>query len=162
MDIKSTSEELLAKIRFLEGASEKAKKAYEEAPIRTGIREDAQNKYFKLVETLQRTSEQYRYYSTKLDARLKHDTKTYPEYFEKKLPWPNPEEFKSYLTDKKLKTASREWDQEKRIKERQARIAASLAPPPGEHGEGGEGGHGGGEHGGAPPPKAEHGSSGHH
>jgi len=96
-----------------------AKKAYEEAPIRTGQRLEAQEEYFQELKEQQNYSEKYRYLALKAELRQKHDNVVYPTYFKEKKPWPNPEDYNEYELEKRLSSAPREWDPENRIKQRE-------------------------------------------
>jgi hypothetical protein len=96
-----------------------AKKAFDEAPIRTGQRLDAQDDYFANLHEQEKYAEKYRYLALKAEMRQKRDAAIYPQIFKDKKPWPDPEQYQEYEVEKRLANAPKEWDPNNRIKQRQ-------------------------------------------
>jgi hypothetical protein len=95
-----------------------AKKAFDQAPIRTGARLDAQDEYFQALAEQEKYAEKYRYFALKAELRQKYDVSAYPRYFQDQKPWPDQEQYEAYEVEKRLVNAPREWNPEDRIKQR--------------------------------------------
>jgi hypothetical protein len=124
IDLKSQAEKLAKEIGEYDKEIATAKAAYERAPIRTGQRLDAQEEFFRLKKVRQKLTEKYRYTSLRLSSRLKEIRRAYRKAFAAGKQWPDEEEYLTYLTEKRLKTAPREWNPDQRIR---ARSLASQA-----------------------------------
>jgi hypothetical protein len=129
LDLQKDSAKLLEKIKTLKEDAQKAKNDFEEAPIRTSQRQDAEDEYYRYVHKIQKLEENYRYLALTTQSRLHEVRQNYPKVFEEKKPWPNEEEYALYQVEKRLKNMPREWDPEKRIKKRApaSKPAASAA-----------------------------------
>jgi hypothetical protein len=132
-DLRYQADRIAAEIKEYDKEIATAKFAYEGAPIRTGQRLDAQEEYFRLQKARQKLIEKYRYTSLKLNSRLKYIRRTYPQVFADGKPWPNHEEYLTYLTEKRLKTAPREWNPDQRIKARKLASQANNSAPSAAH-----------------------------
>jgi hypothetical protein len=118
-DLKREANRAFGLYKEKEKKAQEAKKAFDNAPIRTGQRLDAQDDYFAILNEQEKYAEKYRYLALKAELRQKHDILIYPTVFKDKKPWPEPSQFEEYEVEKRLANAPKEWDPDKRIKERQ-------------------------------------------
>jgi hypothetical protein len=118
-DIRKQSGKVFIDYKNKEKDVQSAKKAYEEAPIRTGQRQETHDEYFNQLNELQKLGERYRYLALKLEDQRKFDIKLYHEGYKTNEEWPNSRISSNYELEKRLANAPREWSPENRIRERE-------------------------------------------
>jgi len=118
-DLKREANKTYGMFKEKEKKALAARKAFDEAPIRTGQRLDAQDEYFASLHEQEKYAEKYRYLVLKAELRQKHDAAIYPQVFKDKKPWPDTEQYQEYEVEKRLANAPKEWDPNNRIKQRQ-------------------------------------------
>jgi hypothetical protein len=119
LDIKKDADTIFTKITQTQKDLAKARDDYDSAPIRTGLRQDALESYFKVNNDLELLIENYRYLVLKTELQRKYDNKAYELSLKNNKPWPDMNSFFEYQTQKRLAKAPREWNPDARIKERQ-------------------------------------------
>jgi hypothetical protein len=135
LDISKDAESTAMELASLEKSIDKAKTAYDQAPIRTGLRSDARDEYFQLLSKKQLLLEKYRYLAIKAEIQQRNDRKTYIEALKDKKPWPNPEEITEFQVHKSLESAPREWDAEARVRKRALASLKTKASSENSHSE---------------------------
>ena len=68
---------------------------------------DRESRLDKLIQLKQKAL----YFEIRLEQRKRFDEVDYIKSYEKKKPWPRPEEFSEYKSSRKLETASRNWEE---------------------------------------------------
>lgn len=66
--------------------------------------------YNKLSKELKRAEDMAQYYKIRMERRKFEGRIAYLESYEKKEPWPKPEEYKAFQFHHKLRNAPRQWD----------------------------------------------------
>lgn len=119
-------------------------KTLSEVKPQTGQIKYATKRVNESQQKINRLEQEEKYLSLKVVARQKSARKSYFAAFKKEEAWPNPDEFRAYQSEMRLRNAKKTWDVKQRLAETGlgdgARKPAAAA---------------GGEHGAAPPP-AEH------
>ena len=95
-DLKREANRAYGAYKDREKAAQQAKKAFDEAPIRTGQRQSSQEDYFAALHEQEKYAQKYRYLALKAEYRQKRDVSIYPSYFKDNKPWPDPQEYKDY------------------------------------------------------------------
>jgi len=113
----------------------------------TGEIKTVQKKISDTLALINRWEQERSYLQLRLASRKKEDFLSYNKAFVEKKQWPDPEEYKAYKENQKLRTAKRSWD----VKERMRQLGIKSGTSKTAGGAGAEGGHAGGEK------KAEHG-----
>ncbi|WP_295901222.1 hypothetical protein [uncultured Bdellovibrio sp.] len=80
-----------------------------------------------------RLEQEKQYLELKIEARKKLSKKSYMQAFKKGETWPDPKEWESYQTEKKLRNAKKAWDVKERMKETGFGQEKTPAPPAGGH-----------------------------
>jgi hypothetical protein len=86
-------------------------KEIEAAPPRDPGKKKAMRDREARLKNLVQLKQKALYFEIRLEQRKKFDEIDYLKAYEKKEPWPNPAEFTEYKASKKLKTASRNWEE---------------------------------------------------
>lgn len=100
-------------------ALEDARKHLESLGPRDMGRKRTQFEVFEREKKVRRLAERELYHQLLIDKRLEYVRKVYPKKYEAKEPWPDPAEVDQYKTNKRLKSASRNWaDRVPKLKDR--------------------------------------------
>lgn len=83
----------------------------------TGQVKYAQKRVRESKEKIVRLEQEKQYLELKIEARKRESKKSYSKAFKKGETWPDPQEWNSYQTEKRLRNAKRTWDAKERIKE---------------------------------------------
>jgi len=81
----------------------------------TGQFKQAQKKVFQAERERETFRQQVKYWTIRSEERAKKARVDYSRSLKDKTPWPNPKEFESYLSEKKLRLAKIEWDSKQRL-----------------------------------------------
>lgn len=111
MEAKKAKEEALAKLR--------------QAPAQTLELKDAERDYWKAVRTVDSLKTAVRYLKIRTERRRLESRLSYKRAFraKKEGEWPDPDEYSAYLTNKRLREASLNWN--RRVPKLQDRIPSS-------------------------------------
>lgn len=140
-EIKATESALNSAKKELEGFKLDEKKVQPQ----TGQNKYAQKRVYETQAKIDKIDQLLQYWRLRLESRTKEARKAYLIAYKKKEPWPDPNEYKEYAIQKKLRQAPLNWDVKRRMEE--AGIGIPVKAP------GSGGGHGGGE----AQPASEHG-----
>lgn len=94
----------------LEKDFESIKKEMSEVSPQTGEGRIKASELFEAQALLERGRQNLKYLELRKESRRESARRDYARAYEKGEPWPNPEEFQLYLTNKRLNQASRKWD----------------------------------------------------
>nr|BFD61312.1 hypothetical protein CKG001_34190 [Bdellovibrio sp. CKG001]BFD64776.1 hypothetical protein BdHM001_34570 [Bdellovibrio sp. HM001] len=119
-----TSQLLEAEKKNLEGFE----KELSDVVPQTGQIKYAQKRVRESKERIVRLEQEKQYLELKVDARKREAKKSYSKAFKKGDPWPDPQEWDSYQTEKRLRNAKRTWDAKERMKE--AGLGQEKTPEP--------------------------------
>lgn len=96
----------------------------------TGQIKFAQKRYYEAMARVQKTEQRVEFLKLRLKSRKQLDHDLYLKAYQKKQPWPPPEEWAEYVSQKNLESAPRSWNAKDRIEK-----ATQPPPKPAEHGE---------------------------
>ncbi len=108
------------------------------AEPQTGQFKSMRKKYYEASHRVDQLKQQIKYWEIHTEERLISSRLSYLRAFGDKKPWPDPQEYETYKSQKKLRSVKMQWDQKERVKG--TKMGSASAPPA----AGGEGG--GGEH----------------
>lgn len=115
---------------------EEATKDLAKSGVRTMERKNAQIEIRKQDMIIQKLSELKEYYEIRAKMRLHEGRRLYRIAFQEGKVWPDPKEYEAYLVNKRLRAASRNWN-DRVPKIGQSNELASVVP--GENAESGSG-----------------------
>jgi hypothetical protein len=92
-------------------------------------------KKYESEHKIQALEQSTQYLKLRALTRKEYVSKVYPKYFEKKIAWPDNEEWKDYQSSKRLNAADRDWNHRvpklgKHIKDYNAKAAAEFHTAP--------------------------------
>lgn len=128
-DLSVVSTTLEAELKNLQGFE----KELAEVVPQTGQIKYARKRVNESKEKINRLEQEKIYLGLKLEARMKESKKSYLKAFKTGEAWPNPNEWESYRTEKRLRNAKRTWDAKNRIQELELEQGKSPEPPSGAH-----------------------------
>lgn len=128
-DLAATSAALEGELKTLEGFE----KELSEVVPQTGQIKYAQKRVNESKEKINRYEQEKMYLELKLEARKKESKRSYMKSYKKGEPWPDPAEWSSYQTEKRLRNAKRSWDAKSRIQELGLGQEKSPEPSAGAH-----------------------------
>ncbi len=134
-----------AKAKIAEGKSE-----LNAAVPQTGQVKQAQKKLFQYEKLHDLYQQQIKYWLIRIQERGRQARLEYTSSRKSGTPWPNPKEFESYSSEKKLRLAKIQWDAKKRLEDYKAELNPKKS-----------GGHGAPEAPSGQEPAAEGGGGGH-
>lgn len=111
--LATTTQALEAEKKTLEGNI----KALGDVVPQTGQIKYAQKRVDESKAKIVFLEQEKQYLELKRAARQKEAQKSYSVAFKKGETWPNPEEWRSYEAEKRLRNAKRNWDVKERMKE---------------------------------------------
>jgi hypothetical protein len=94
---------------------EDLKKALKDIKPQTGQIKYAMKKIYDSEGRLVKLRQINTYLQLRLDTRAKEDGINYLRAFEKDIPWPDPNEYKTYMSYKNMQLAPRAWNPKERI-----------------------------------------------
>lgn len=98
-----------------------------------------QKRVFEAEKVSETFRQQIKYWTIRIRERALFARRSYSQAFSEKKPWPDPNEYSTYLSEKKLRLAKIEWDAKQRLEDYKSSIkkpaaaAGHGAPPPSGH-----------------------------
>jgi hypothetical protein len=83
----------------------------EAARLQTGEAKTKWTAYHETEKNLDQAQQHVKYLKLRKETRIEQDRKSYRDALASGSPWPDPQEFKDYMTNKRLKTAPRDWNE---------------------------------------------------
>ncbi len=83
----------------------------------TGQIKYAEKRVWETRNHLQKLQQQEKYWKLRIAERQVHARAQYLRAFKEGKTWPDPEEVKQYMSEKRLRQASQQWDAKDRIKD---------------------------------------------
>jgi hypothetical protein len=123
--IEKEIKEMEAAISGTEKAVQEAQENYQKAVPQTGQIKFALKRLNEAKAALEKQRQMKQYWELRLKSRLRWDREHYLRAYNKKEPWPPPEEYEEYRAQRALESASRNWKNSERIE-----AAAIRAPKP--------------------------------
>lgn len=95
----------------------------------TGQIKYATKRIYAAKDKIEKIRQRYVYYQLKVDSQIQKSRDSYMKAFEEQKPWPDPEEYQSFLATERLIEAGSDWKPKARVeKYKQARSQASIQP----------------------------------
>ncbi len=126
-DLLKQSAEVKTQIATAEKELEGFKAEFEAVEPQTGKIKYATKRVNETRAKLDKLIQMQFYWDLKAKSRVRWDRENYLVAFKSKAPWPPPEEYKTYLAQKKLETAPKVWNLRERLD--QAKLGISLNGP---------------------------------
>lgn len=133
-------QDLVAQLAATQKSIGDADKAYKDklaelskAKPQTGQFKYIQGQAFQAEHAFELLKQQEKYWKIRISERKRLSRMQYLKAFKKKEPWPSPEEFKEYETEKRLRQAKLSWDNKKRIEAYKKEMSSTGAPKAAEH-----------------------------
>lgn len=109
-DLLKESEAASKETESLKGEIEKLEQEIPAFEARDPGKKRAERELYQKEHLAELSSQRALFYKIQADMRLKYARREYLKAFNADKPWPNPKEYEEYLENKKLRSASRNWD----------------------------------------------------
>ena len=118
------------------------RKTLSEVKPQTGQVKYATKRVNESEQKINKLEQEEKFLVLKIASRKKHARKSYMAAFKKEAAWPDPEEYRMYQSEMRLRNAKRTWDVKQRLDDaglgEKGRAPAAAAggdeaPPPAEH-----------------------------
>jgi hypothetical protein len=110
-DIQNEISDAQKNLEAAEKDLDTAKKDIETAAPQTGELKIRRNAFFEAQKQRDKAEQQVHYLQIKLEKRKEAARRSYLKAFNEDKTWPDPSEYKDYLTHKRLTEAPRDWGQ---------------------------------------------------
>lgn len=112
-ELKATDSTIKSTEKELEGFQLEEKKVQPQ----TGQNKYAQKRIYETTARLDKLKQMLQYWELRRESRLKEARRLYMIAYKAKQPWPDPNEFKEYSMQKKLRLAPLGWSVKRRMEE---------------------------------------------